>query len=93
MPVGVLQVRLRLPGARTLKDKRSVVAGIIARAKREFSVSAAELDGLDDPKRAVLGFAHLSNSRGHTDEVLMKLLDTLGGSRDCYVEGHELSIL
>ncbi|MBC7219926.1 DUF503 domain-containing protein [Candidatus Bipolaricaulota bacterium] len=93
MPVGLLQVRLRLPGARTLKDKRSVVAGVVAWARREFNVSAAELDGLDDPKSAVLGFAHLSNARGHTAEVLTKLLDALDGNRDYYVEGHDLSIL
>ncbi len=93
MPVGVLQVRLRLPGPRTLKEKRSVVAPVLARARREFNVSAAELDSLDDPKSAVLGFACLSNAHRHTDEVLMKLLDTLQGSRDYYIEGHNLSIL
>ncbi|MEW6217372.1 MAG: DUF503 domain-containing protein [Candidatus Bipolaricaulota bacterium] len=92
MPVGLLQVRLRLPGAQTLKDKRSVVAGVLARARREFSVSAAELDGLDDPKRAVVGFAYLSNDGRHVDEVLMKLLDQLQGSRDYYVEGHALAV-
>ncbi|QAA77361.1 MAG: hypothetical protein BIP78_1597 [Candidatus Bipolaricaulis sibiricus] len=93
MPVGVLEVRLRLPGTRTLKEKRSVVAAILARTRREFNVSAAELDGLDDPKSAVLGFAYLSNARGHTDEVLMRLLDALDGNRDYYVEGHDLSVL
>lgn len=93
MPVGLLQVELRLPGARTLKGKRSVVAGVLAWARREFNVSAAELGSLDDPKRAVLGFAHLSSAPGHTDEVLMKLLDGLSVNRDYYLERHELAIL
>jgi len=84
-------VRLRLPGARTLKEKRSVVVGVLSRARRAFNVSAAELDLLDDPKRALLGFACLSNDGRHTDEVLMKLLDEIQGARDYYVEGHELS--
>lgn len=91
MPVGLLEVKLRLLGAQTLKDKRSVLSGVLARARREFGVSAAELDDLDDPKRAVVGFAYLSNDGRHSDEVLMKLLDWLGGSRDYYVEGHDLS--
>lgn len=85
-------MRLRLPGARTLKDKRSVIAGVLSRARREFNVSAAELDGLDDPKAAVLGFAHLSNDGRHSDEVLMKLLEELAGRPDFYLEGHDLSI-
>lgn len=93
MPVGMLRVRLRLPGARTLKEKRSVVVGVLSRARRQFNVSAAELDFLDDPKRALLGFAYLSNDGRHTDEVLMKLLDEIQGDRDYYVEGHELSFL
>lgn len=86
-------MRLRLPGARTLKEKRSVVVGVLSRARRGFNVSAAELDFLDDPKRALLGFAYLSNDGRHTDEVLMKLLDEIQGGRDYYVEGHELSFL
>lgn len=93
MPLGLLQVDLRLPGAQTLKDKRSVVARVLSRARREFGVSAAELDSLDDPKRAVVGFAYLSNDGRHADEVLMRLLDDLHGRRDYYVEGHDLSIL
>lgn len=93
MPVGLLQVRLRLPGVRSLKDKRSVIAGILSRARREFNVSAAELDLLDDPKRAVLGFAHLSNDGRHTDEVLMKLVEELEGNPEYYLEGQDLSLL
>lgn len=92
MAVGLLQVELRLPGAQTLKDKRSVVAGVLARARREFNVSAAELDDLDDPKRAVLGFAHLSNDGRHTDGVLAQLLEHLQGSRDYFVEVHSVSV-
>lgn len=88
----MLQVELRLPGAQTLKDKRSVVVSVLARARREFNVSAAELDMLDDPKRAVVGFAYLSNDKRHTDEVLTRLLDQLQGSRDYYVERHALSV-
>jgi uncharacterized protein YlxP (DUF503 family) len=93
MPVGLLCVRLRLPGVRTLKEKRSVVVRVLSRARREFSVSAAELDLLDDPKRALLGFAHLSNDSRHTDEVLTELLDEIQRDRDYYVEGHEASFL
>lgn len=93
MPVGLLQVRLRIPGARTLKDKRSVVVGVLSWARREFNVSTAELDRLDDPKETVLGFAHLSNDGRHTDAVLMKLLDGLQGRPEYYVEGHALAFL
>ena len=93
MPVGLLQVRLRLPGAHSLKDKRSVVSGLLARARHEYSVSAAELDNLDEPKASVVGFAYLSNDGRHATVVLTKLLDELGRSPAYYVEGHEFALL
>ncbi len=90
MAVGVLQVWLRLPGAQTLKDKRAVVSGLLARVRRDFNVSAAELGYLDEPNRALLGFAHLSNDGRHSDEVLARILATFEGQREFYVEQHEL---
>lgn len=93
MPVGLLRVRLRLYGTHTLKEKRSIVEGLLLRMRREFNVSAAELDLLDDPGSALLGFAHLSNDGRHSNGVLMKLLKQLEGSRDYYVEAHEVEVL
>lgn len=93
MPVGILRVHLRLYGTQTLKDKRSVLEGLLVRLRREFNVSAAELGELDDPTRAVLGFAHLSNNEAYSDGVLQKILERLAGSREFYVEAHEVEVL
>lgn len=93
MPVGILRVCLRLYGAHTLKDKRSVLEGLLVRLRREFNVSAAELGELDNPERAVLGFAHLSNNGAYSDGVLQKILERLEGSRDFFVESHEMEVL
>lgn len=93
MAVGLLEVRLRLYGTKTLKDKRSVLAGLLACARRDFNVSAALLDRGDDPGTAVLGFAHLSNNGRYSDRVLMNLLRRLEGARDCLVEDYEFHIL
>ncbi len=93
MPVGILRVYLRLYGAQTLKGKRSVLEGLLVRLRREFNVSAAELGELDNPERAVLGFAHLSNDGAYSDGVLQRILERLEGSRDFCVEGHEMEVL
>ncbi|MBC7221384.1 DUF503 domain-containing protein [Candidatus Bipolaricaulota bacterium] len=93
MPVGILRVHLRLYGVHTLKEKRSVLEGLLVRLRREFNVSAAELAELDNPERAVLGFAHLSNNGAYSDGVLQKILERLEGSREFYVEAHEMEVL
>lgn len=92
MPVALLRVELRLYGTRTLKEKRAVLEGLLVRLRREFNVSAAELDFLDDPGRAVLGFAHLSNNGAYSDGVLQKILERLEGSREFFVEAHEVEV-
>lgn len=92
MPVALLRVELRLYGTRTLKEKRAVLEGLLARLRREFNVSVAELDSLDDPGRAVLGFAHLSNNGAYSDGVLQRILERLEGNREFFVEGHEVEV-
>jgi len=66
------EVSLRLYGARTLKDKRQVVKAVLARLPQHFPVAVAEVDDLDDPRRAVLGLACVGNSRAHLEEVLQR---------------------
>lgn len=87
-----MRVQLRLYGAKTLKDKRAVLEGLLVRLRREFNVSAAELGELDNPERAILGFAHLSNNGAYSDGVLQKILARLEGSREFFVEAHELEV-
>ena len=70
MFVGVLRLRLEIVGARSLKDKRSVVKSMKERAQSRFRVSVAEVGQLDDPRRATLGVAVVSNSSAQCDRVL-----------------------
>lgn len=93
MSVGILRVHLRLYGCQTLKEKRSVVKGILAKVRREFNVSAAELDHLDNPEAAVLGFAHLTTNGRHSDQVLMSLVRRLEGSPKYALEDFQIQVL
>jgi len=70
MFVGVLRVSLSIVGARSLKDKRSVVRSFKERVQARLKVSIAEVGGLDDPRRATLGIAVVSNDAGVCDHVL-----------------------
>ncbi len=70
MFVGVLRLRLEIVGARSLKDKRSVVRSMKERAQSRLRVSIAEVGELDDPRRATLGVAVVSNSSTVCHKVL-----------------------
>lgn len=67
-------MRLYLPEARSLKDKRQVVSSLTDRLRDRYGVSVAEIDDLDDRQTATLGVACVSSS----EVVLRRLLDDLG---------------
>jgi uncharacterized protein YlxP (DUF503 family) len=70
MFVGVLRFSLEIVGARTLKDKRSVVRSLKERVQGRLRVSIAEVGGLDNPRRATFGVACVSNSAAVCEKVL-----------------------
>lgn len=70
MFVGVLRVRLSLPGARSLKDKRRVVLSFKDRIAARLRVSVAEVGDLDHPGLSTLGIAVVSNEAAQCDRVL-----------------------
>jgi len=70
MFVGVLRFSLEIVGARTLKDKRSVVRSLKERVQGRLKVSIAEIGALDDPRRATFGVACVSNEAAVCDKLL-----------------------
>ncbi|MBU2607730.1 MAG: DUF503 domain-containing protein [Chloroflexi bacterium] len=92
MNVGVCKVRLRLPGNRSLKDKRRVIKSITARVAGKFAVSIAEVDDNDQWQLATLGISYVSNDHRHANEVLSRIVDFIVGGRfevevlDCDIE-------
>lgn len=93
MVVGILQVELAIPGAATLKDKRSVVRSIKDRLHREHQVSVAEVGKLDDVATALLGITLASSSVPHCDSVLDKILAGLARERDCFIADSDKQLL
>ena len=77
MIVASLMVRLLLREARTLKDKRQVVRSILDRVRNEFNVSAAEVEELDNPRSAVLGFAAVGWDGKNVRDTLHRIAEAL----------------
>jgi uncharacterized protein len=75
MVIGACKITLAIPMAASLKDKRTVVKGLLARVQQQFSISGAEVDDNDVINHAVLGFAVVSNSTAHANSMLDKVVD------------------
>lgn len=70
MIVGIMAVRLRLPEAGSLKDKRHIVKSLINRAKSRYGVAASEVDEHDTWQRAKLGFSAIAQTEFQARKTL-----------------------
>jgi hypothetical protein len=80
MFVHSLCLHLRLP-SHSLKGKRGIVKSILARARQDFNISAAEVDLQDVPDEAVLGFATVTVDRAPGRHLLERLEDRIAEDR------------
>ena len=70
MSVGVCRLKIHIPGSRSLKDKRSVVKSLIARLRKQFNLSVAEVDDHDLWQMATISMACVSRHNNRVDEVI-----------------------
>jgi uncharacterized protein YlxP (DUF503 family) len=77
MLVGTLCVQVYIPGSTSLKDKRRIVKGMIAKVQHRFNVSIAELYSEDLWQRATIGIAFVGDGREHVERQLQYVLNFL----------------
>lgn len=75
MIIGLLTVELRLPMARSLKDKRRVLTSLEDKCRNKFNVAVAETGNNELWKNASLGLVTLSNNRHYLDKLLSQILE------------------
>ncbi len=80
-----MTVTLHIPQARSLKDKRQVIRGLVEVIRRKFNVSIAELDDLDLHQRATVGVVCLSNDVAHVHRVLEGVRAVMEADADAIV--------
>lgn len=74
MYVATARITLHLLASGSLKDKRQVIRSILARARNQFEVAAAEVGSQDVWNLAVIGIAAVSGDSGHAQEVVERVI-------------------
>ncbi len=92
MRVAILRMVLGIPGATSLKDKRSVVSRVRDRCRNQFGVSVAEVELLDVHDRAVLGMALVSNDSRLLQSRMDQLLEFVEELHVAQILDHKLVI-
>ncbi|QVL31475.1 DUF503 domain-containing protein [Telmatocola sphagniphila] len=79
MHTGSIRIRLRVRGARTLKDKRQVVRSIIDRMKNGFNVAIAEVGSRDNHQLITLGISTVAEEAEDVASCLEHIKAALRG--------------
>jgi uncharacterized protein YlxP (DUF503 family) len=87
MHAAAIRVELRIREARSLKEKRRVVKGVIADLQRAFGVAVAEVDHQDLWQRATLGIALVAPQASQLDRVILAVERSLRSRDDAELLG------
>ena len=93
MFVAILRVNLKLSGCYSLKDKRSVLQSMLARARQKFHLSCAEVENREMLNLATLGFACVTSDHSAAERMQDKLLSLLTDNYDVLLLEHEKEII
>jgi hypothetical protein len=69
----VLRLHLRLPGCRSLKQRRSILESLKNRLRRDLNLSVSEVEPRDIPDRTTLGVASVVDHRASGDSQRTKI--------------------
>lgn len=94
MVIGLLRLRLHLPAAHSLKERRAVVRRAADRVRARFNVSVAEVGDQERWQVATLAISAVSNERGHVTEVLDKVTAAVASAvaGEALVSGREVAV-
>ena len=88
MVVGIVKIKIYVPGVHSLKEKRMIVKSICSKVRNRFNVSIAEVEDQDIHQSIILGFACVTTSNAHADNII----DTVIGFVEGNTEGEIINI-
>ncbi len=88
MVVGTLKIKIHIPWAHSLKEKRKVVKSICAKVRNKFNVSMAEIEDQDIHQFIGLGISYVTTDNAQADSIADHVLNFIEGN----IEGSIIQI-
>jgi len=92
MPVAVVTLKMSLPEAHSLKDKRRAIKSLKDRIRQNFNVSVAEMELQDYWQSACLGISAISPDKRYAEGVASKVVDFVRADRRVTVVDYEVEV-
>ena len=94
MRIGLVRLKIHLPGCQSLKEKRSRLKPMLGRLSREFNIAAAETDHQDVWQSAEIGLVTISNDARHTQKSLQGAVNWIETNwPDLVIESEDFEML
>jgi uncharacterized protein YlxP (DUF503 family) len=94
MVIGACTLELHIPGNGSLKGKRRVIKSLIARLRKEFNVSVAEVGAQDMWQSAFIGIVCVSSDQNYVHGLLTRVVHWVEENRlDCDLIDYQIEIL
>lgn len=92
MIIGLLTVKLHIPGSGSLKEKRMVVKSLKDRLRNKFNVSVSEIDNHEKWQLADIAVVNISTDKAQVNSILSKALNLIEDCKDIYITDHQLEL-
>ncbi|HYY54534.1 MAG TPA: DUF503 domain-containing protein [Candidatus Dormibacteraeota bacterium] len=92
MPIGALRVDLRLRGVHSLKEKRGMLAPLLARIRNDLHCAAAEVEHADVWQSSVLEIACVNSDRVAAEATLRRALYVIESGGEVEVVDHHIDV-
>lgn len=80
MSIATLSIHLHIPGCNSLKEKRGVIKPLIARLRREFNLSVAEVGLQDKWQETIIGCAMIGCDAAFLQSALQTVARWVDGN-------------
>lgn len=91
--VGTLRLRLEMPWAASLKEKRALVRSVVDRLKARFPLTVGRIDGLDAHTWEVIAIVTVSNDYAWVEETLSMAADFVAAQGEYQISEEDSSIV
>jgi uncharacterized protein YlxP (DUF503 family) len=91
--IGTLRLVLRVPGSRSLKDKRRALNQVRDKLRTRHNLSVAEVGHLEDHRRAILVAVMVANDSRFVRSALDGLIHEVRGWRAAEIDDAQISLM
>jgi hypothetical protein len=85
MIIGIVEIKLEINYARSLKEKRMVLKSILAKTRSKFNISVAETAEQDRIQTAIITYACVAANTALADSITEKVIRFVENNTDARV--------